>query len=98
MIHIHTTRQGLLTLKKMLPWLRTRGLGSRERRPGVLQGEGKDARTRQEANDMQTSFHVLLWPKDTTILNSIYLKQVSILDDLVGEEASMSMVRGGARR
>ena len=52
----------------------------------------------KEANVMQTSLHVLLWPKDSTILNSIDLKQVSILDDLVGEEASLSAVRGGARR
>ena len=40
--------------------------------------------------------HVLLWPKDSTILNSIDLEQVSILDDLVGEEASLSTIRGGA--
>ena len=52
----------------------------------------------KEANVMQTSLHVLLWPKDSTILNSIDLKQVSILDDLVGEEASLSTIRGGARR
>ena len=41
---------------------------------------------------------MLLWPKDSTILNSIDLEQVSILDDLVGEEASLSTIRGGARR
>ena len=52
----------------------------------------------KEANVMQTSLHVLLWPKDSTIPNSINLKQVSILDDLVGEEASLSAVRGGDRR
>ena len=52
----------------------------------------------KEANVMQTSLHVLLWPKDSTISNSIDLKQVSILDDLVGEEASLSTIRGGARR
>ena len=52
----------------------------------------------KEANDMRTSLQVLLWPKDSTILNSIDLEQVSILDDLVGEEASLSTIRGGARR
>ena len=52
----------------------------------------------KEANVMQTSLHVLLWPKDSTIPNSINLKQVSILDDLVGEEASLSTIRGGAHR
>ena len=51
----------------------------------------------KEANVMQTSLHVLLWPKDSTILNSIDLKQVSILDDLVGEEASLSTICGGTR-
>ena len=58
-------------------------------------GSGRSRREVSEAC-RKTSLHVLLWPKDSTILNSIDLEQVSILDDLVGEEASLSTIRGSA--
>ena len=60
----------------------------------------------KEAIDMQTKCARAAVAKHTRVcqgLNDPQLhrpqqKQVSILDDLVGEEASLSTIRGGARR
>ena len=82
LIHIHTTRQGLDVLKKMLPWLRTqqaRGLRRRNDAQVCYRGRGRMPEQDKKAIDMQTiqDVYVLLWPKDSTILNSIDLNRRS---------------------
>ena len=72
---------------------------------GVLQEEGRMPEHDKEATDMQTKCARAAVAKHTRVcqgLNDPQLhrpqqKQVSILDDLVGEEASLSTIRGGAR-
>ena len=70
-----------------------------EERPGVLQEEGEGCQEQdKKANDIQTrceSDAVAQGLGDPKLRRP---QKVSILDDLVGEEASLSAVRGGARR
>ena len=75
-----------------------------ERRSGVLQEEGRMPEHDKKATNMQTKCERAAVAKHTRVcqeLNDPQLKQpqqvVSILDDLVGEDASLSTVRGGAR-
>ena len=56
MIYIHTTRQGLDVLQKMLPWLKTqqaRGLRSGNDAQVCYRGRGRMPEQDKEANDMQ---------------------------------------------
>ena len=84
----------------MLPWLND-AAGARSQtwyqRPGVAQeGGGGCQEQDEEGTDMQSGRREAegLGPNDPQLHRP---QQVSILDGLVGEEASMSVVRGGAR-
>ena len=102
-----TQGKGSMSPRRCSP-LRTqqaRGLRSRnDAQVCYRRREGCQNMTRKLPTCRQ-NVHVLLWPntlecaKDSTILklHRPQQKQVSILDDLVGEEASLSTIRGGAR-
>ena len=94
-IHIHTARIGL-PLKKMLLAQDAASARSQkqEERPGVLQEEGKGCREQdQKAKDRQDD--VKLKAKDSTTLST----SIGLHPRWSGgEEASMSIVHGGARQ
>ena len=76
-----------------------------ERRSGVLQEEGRMPEHDRKATNMQKIRERAAVAKHTQVcqeLNDPQLHQpqqvVSFLDDLVGEDASLSTVRGGACR
>ena len=105
-----TQGKGSMSPRRCSP-LRTqqaRGLRSRnDAQVCYRRREGCQNMTRKLPTCRQ-NVHVLLWPNTLECakcqgLNDPQLhrpqqKQVSILDDLVGEEASLSTIRGGARR
>ena len=70
-----------------------------EERPGVLQEEGEGCQEQdKKANDIQTRCESDAVAQGLGVPKLRRPQKVSILDDLVGEEASLSTIRGGARR